>query len=45
MKAFLDILHGDAPSSCTLADGISALKIALAVLQSAKEKRIISIRR
>jgi predicted dehydrogenase len=45
MKAFLAIVHGNASSPCTLADGISALEIALAVLQSANEKRIISIRR
>jgi predicted dehydrogenase len=45
MKAFLAMLCGDAPSPCTLADGISALEIALAVLQSANEKRIISLRR
>jgi|WetSurMetagenome_2_1015567.scaffolds.fasta_scaffold50709_3 predicted dehydrogenase len=45
MEAFLAMLRGDVPSPCTLSDGISALEIALAVLQSAKEKRIISIRR
>jgi predicted dehydrogenase len=45
MKAFLAMLRGEAASPCTIADGISALKIALAVLQSANEKRIISIRR
>lgn len=45
MKAFLAMLRGSAPSPCMLSDGISALEIALAVLQSAIEKRIISIRR
>jgi predicted dehydrogenase len=45
MKAFLAMLRGDAPSPCTLADGISTLEIALAVIQSANEKRIISLRR
>jgi predicted dehydrogenase len=45
MKAFLAMLRGETASPCSLADGISALEIALAVLQSANEKRIISIRR
>ncbi len=45
MKAFLAMLRGDAPSPCTLSDGISALEIALAVHQSANEKQIISLRR
>ncbi len=45
MKAFLAMLRGEAASPCTFIDGISALKIALAVLQSANEKRIIGIRR
>ncbi len=45
MKAYLAMLHGEAPSPCTLADGISALEIALAVHQSANEKQIISLRR
>jgi predicted dehydrogenase len=45
MQAFLDLLQEKASSPCSLQDGIKALDITLAVLQSAREKRIIELRR
>ena len=44
MAAFLKLIRGEAPSPCTLDDGIKALDIALGVHQSAREKRMINLR-
>lgn len=45
MTAFLDLLHGEAVSPCSLGDGIKALDITLGVLDSARENRKINLRR
>jgi hypothetical protein len=41
MKHFLEVARGTAEPRCTLDDGIKALQIALAVHESAKEKKQI----
>ncbi|MCA9173163.1 MAG: Gfo/Idh/MocA family oxidoreductase [Planctomycetales bacterium] len=41
-KAFLDVLDGDEPA-CGLADGIQTLKVNLAALQSARERRWVTV--
>jgi predicted dehydrogenase len=44
MEALLKLIRGEAPSPCTLDDGIKALDIALSVHQSALEQRMIRLR-
>lgn len=43
MKHFLDVVEKKAKPVCTLEDGIKALKIALAVHESAKTKQVVKI--
>ncbi len=43
MKHFMNIVEGKAEPACTLEDGIQALKIALAVLDSSKTKRTVKL--
>ena len=45
MTTFLELLHGEIVSPCSLGDGIKALDITLAVLDSARENRKINLRR
>lgn len=43
MRHFVDILHGEDEPICTLNDGIRALRIAMAVLQSSQSKKLVSL--
>ena len=41
MKHFLDMINKDLPPICSLADGIQAQKLAMAVLKAAEENIVI----
>lgn len=43
MRHFIDVIAGKSDPQCTLEDGIDALKIALAVLESSESQRQISL--
>ena len=41
MQHFIDVIHGNTPSRCTLDDGIQALRLALAAHKSAREEQLV----